>query len=245
MGGAGRHATLNMAAAAPVDAYTVLYQDDVLVAVDKPAGVLVHRSAESRERNFVLQTLARQLGRTLYPVHRLDRATSGVLLFALTSAAAARLQLALADPITTRKEYLALVRGSTPAQFICERPLTPIDRRDLPPQPARTEFEKLAEFARCSLIRARITSGRRHQIRRHLQGLAHQVIGDTSYGKGQINRALRAEFGLPRLFLHAERVTFVHPDSHASFTIHAPLAPDLRAFLLRLPDAPTELIGRL
>lgn len=214
----------------------ILARDEHVVAIAKPPGLLVHRTRESRDRVFLLQQAAALCDAYLYPVHRLDRATSGAILFALTPESARAFHEQLQHP-ETRKEYLALVRGDTPDAFVSERPLSG--------KPAHTEFTTLARFARCSLLRVRTRSGRRHQIRRHLSHLAHQVIGDTSHGKGKINRALRAEYDLPRLCLHADRLTMTHPLTGAPFVVHAPLHDDLRAFFLRLPDAPTELIAAL
>lgn len=208
------------------------------VAVDKPPGYFVHRSREGeRDQRFVLQPLSRQLGRHLYPVHRLDRACSGVLLFATSSSHAARLQTALASP-ESHKEYLALVRGETPPRFESRRPLSDRDRADRRSREAHTEFETIAHFFGLSLVRARIFTGRRHQIRRHLHHLAHQIVGDSTYGKGRINRWLREEYGLPRLFLHAHRLRF-QVDTR-TVEVRAPLARDLAEFLGRLPESPEE-----
>lgn len=214
------------------------------VAVDKPPGYFVHRSREGeREQKYVLQPLSRQLEHHLYPVHRLDRACSGVLLFATSSNTAARLQEALAAP-TSHKEYLTLVRGETPARFESRRPLTDRDRADRRSREAHTEFETIAHFFGLSLVRARIFTGRRHQIRRHLHHLAHQIVGDSTYGKGRLNRWLREEYGLPRLFLHAHRLRFQVGDASA-VEILAPVALDLVEFLDRLPERPGEDVAWL
>ena len=219
----------------------ILHLDDSLVAVSKPGGLLVHRTRISRDRVFLLQTLARQLDRTLYPVHRLDRAASGILVFGFSSEDARLLHGALkADP--ARKEYLTLVRGATPDAWESNRPLT---GRSGARQEARTSFTTLARFFRLSLLRARIYTGRRHQIRRHLHHAAHQILGDTTYGKGRINQFFREEYGLPRLFLHATTLSFTHPRTGEVLTLQCPLAEDLRAFLLRLPDCDPDLVVTL
>jgi tRNA pseudouridine65 synthase len=212
--------------------FEVLHFDDEVVVVNKPGGILVHRSFEAPDRVFVLQELSRQLGRWLFPVHRLDRAASGVLAFALSSDAARRLQAAM-GAADARKEYLALVRGLAPEAGAVDKPLK--DERG-EPQPARTEFRRLAAFSGCSLLEVRIASGRRHQIRRHLSHLAHQILGDSSYGKGRLNRRFREAYGLPRLFLHASRLDVEHPSGSGRLAVTAPLAQDLRNFLYRLPD---------
>ncbi len=225
--------------APPKTEFTILHRDDHLVIIDKPGGILVHRTAESRDRVFVLQLLGRQIDKFLYPIHRLDRATSGVLAFALSSEAAREFQASL-QSATARKEYLVLVRGSAPQEFTVDRLLTDRDAPGRPRRPSRTDFVKIAEIHRSSLLRATIHTGRRHQIRRHLQNEAHHVIGDTTYGKGRINQALREEFGLPRLFLHACRLAIDHPFTGERLVIECPLAEDLRSFLIRLAGGTPE-----
>jgi len=221
--------------------YEILYRDADVVVVNKPGGLLVHRTGESQDRVFLLQELRRQLGVHLYPAHRLDRAASGVIAFGLSSQAARDLQAGLvADD--ARKEYLALVRGSTPERGESQRPLT--NERGVK-QPASTTFDRVAEFSRCSLLRVRIHTGRRHQIRRHLAHLAHQLIGDTNYGKGRINRFFREQYGLPRLCLHAARLDIPWPREPGRLVVRAPLMDDLRQFLLRLPDVDETLIATL
>lgn len=200
---------------------TILHLDERVVAIDKPPGLLVHRSRESADRVFVLQTLRDQIGRRVYPVHRLDRAASGVMVFGLDPDAARDLQEALRVGV---KEYLVLVRGETARCFASDRELTS-DKGVK--QSARTEFERIGTRRGFTLLRARPSTGRRHQIRRHLSHLGHQVVGDTQHGKGRINRWLREEYGLPRLFLHAWKLTT------PGLRLRAPLADDLAGFLRR------------
>jgi len=218
----------------PGDRIAILYRDDALVVVDKPSGLLVHRSREAPDRRTLLPILREQLGRHLYPVHRLDRQASGTLAFALSPEAARGLQEALARSDAV-KEYLVLVRGAPPPRFASDRPLTAASgvRR-----PARTGFETLESLPGVTLVRARLESGRRHQIRRHLAHLAHQVLGDTKYGKGGLNRLFRERYGLHRLFLHAERLAFAHPSGRGRVACHAALPADLRAVLQALRGAP-------
>lgn len=220
----------------------ILYLDDDIVVVAKPAHMSVHRGPHSGpEEHFVLQTVRDQILRHLYPVHRLDRQTSGVLAFGLSKKAAGRLQENLqADD--AEKTYLTLARGETEAEFVSERELT--DDRGVY-QPARTEFRRRATFSRCSLLEARLWTGRTHQIRRHLDHLAHQVIGDRHHGKGRINNWFREHYGLPRMFLHAWRLTVRHPTTDAVHTFLAPLPQDLRGFLERLPDLPPTTLADL
>ena len=220
----------------------IVWLDDDLVVVDKPGDLAVHRGPHSAPgERFVLQTLRDQILRHLYPVHRLDRQTSGLLAFALSRPMAARLQERLAADYA-QKCYLVLCRGETDEQFVSERPLT--DENGVR-QPARTEFRRLATFSRCSLLEARLSTGRTHQIRRHLDHLAHQVIGDRHHGKGRINRWFHATYGLPRMFLHARRLELRHPRNDERLDLRAALPADLRDFLSRLPDLPAGLLARL
>lgn len=223
----------------PID---VLHQDADVVVASKPPGLMVHRSRESTDRVFLLQTLGQQIGQWLYPVHRLDRAASGAIAFGLSSEAARGLQESLSADDAV-KEYLVLVRGEIAERGETDRPLT--DQGSGVKKPAYTSWERVAVLSRMSLVRARIRTGRHRQIRRHFAHLAHQVIGCTHHGKGNINRALREEYGLPRLFLHAGLLDVRHPTREGRLVVRAPLAPDLRAFLARLPDADPELIATL
>jgi tRNA pseudouridine65 synthase len=209
----------------------VLYQDAKRVAVAKPPGLLVHRTSEAPDRDVLLQRVRDRVGCFVYPVHRVDRNASGVVLFALSPEECSVLQAALAQP-DARKEYLVLVRGSTPMTFESRRPIGGKE--------SWTEFERLAEIHRSSLLRARIHSGRRHQIRKHLNHLAHQILGDRKYGKGRINRSLKEKFGLNRMFLHARRLE-LSLSTGERLRIEAPLAPDLAEFLQRLPEWTPEL----
>jgi tRNA pseudouridine65 synthase len=209
----------------------VLHLDEHLVVCDKPPGINVHRDAWSKPGDiYVLQTLRNQLKRKLFPVHRLDRATSGVLAFAFSSESAAALQQSL-QAAGTRKRYLVLARGTAAPQFESTRPLR---NENGEPQPCHTSFETLEHLPRSSLLRATLHSGRKHQIRRHLNHLAHHVIGDTSYGKGRINQWFRDEHGLPRMFLHAEELCFVQPVTGELLHCRAPLASDLESVLQSL-----------
>lgn len=213
----------------------LLHRDEQLVVVCKPPGLLVHRVPGSDERVALLQTVRDQLGAYLYPVHRLDRPASGVLAFGLTQDAAARLQAAL-ESDESRKEYLALVEGPCPERFESRRPLQAQSGKL---QPAWTEFEALGQVPGATLLRARLRTGRHHQVRRHLAHLAHPILGDTVYGRRAPNARLRA-LGLERLFLHAARLVLPHPTTGATLDLRAPLSPDLRAVLERLglPEPP-------
>ncbi len=209
---------------------TLLYRDDHLVAIDKPAGLLVHPSwIDRHETRCAMMLLRDQLGQYVYPVHRLDKPTSGVLLFALSPEIARR----LTDAFTGRqveKRYLAVVRGYTELAGVIDHPLKEqldkiSDRKanlDKPPQPAVTEYRRLATLelpiqvdryptSRYSLVEARPLSGRKHQIRRHFKHLSHPLIGDANYGKSRHNRLFAETFGCHRLLLAATRLTLAHP----------------------------------
>jgi len=220
----------------------VIYQDQFLVAINKPSGMLVHRTrADFHETLFVIQILRDQLGEKVFPLHRLDKPTSGVLLFAL-SAQIARLMGKAFESGQMDKTYLAIVRGFTDLSGRIEHPLKEkydpaTDHpfiQDKPPQSAQTDYLRLATLtlphavdkypsARYSLLEIKPKTGRRHQIRRHLKHIAHPIIGDTSYGKGSHNRFFREHFGLTRLLLHASRLKFSHPMNRQIIELEAKL----------------------
>ena len=233
-----------------MSALRVIHDDAELVAVNKPAGLLVHRSAiDARETRFAVQLLRDQLGKLVYPVHRLDRPTSGVLLFALCKEAARR----LADSFAAggmSKTYVAVVRGWLPDHGDIDYPLTEEPAfRSAPgprpvPQPARTSFDRLATAempwpcpghpsSRYCLVAVRPHTGRMHQIRRHLKHVFHPVIGDVRHGDGLHNRHFRTQLGSTRLLLHASELSFQHPSTGQRLTLRAPVGDDF----LRVVDA--------
>jgi tRNA pseudouridine65 synthase len=215
------------------DEVPIRYRDDHFIVVVKPGGIHVHRSEFSPDRDVLVRRVRHQIGARLFPVNRLDRATSGLVLLALSSESARALQELWHDDATV-KRYWALVRGEVPATFSSDRPLT--RRSDGVIQDAQTSFERLEEDRGFSLVEARLGTGRRHQVRRHLARLRHQIVGDTTYGKGGINRWLRAEYGLPRLFLHATGLRLVHPVTGETVEIEEPLPSDLAGFLERFSE---------
>jgi tRNA pseudouridine65 synthase len=212
---------------------SIPYRDERVVVVVKPAGLLVHRTSTGSGEEALLQRLRDQLGREVHPVHRLDRMASGLLAYGLDSRAAKGLQAGLkaADAL---KEYLVLVRGPCEASFESRARL--IDDHGVE-RDAWSEFTRHANFpaARLALLRARIHTGRYHQIRRHLAGLGRHVLGDTRYGKARANRWL-ASLGLTRLFLHAWRLDIAHPFG-GRLAVSAPLPAELAAVLARLAGA--------
>ncbi len=202
---------------------TVLWRDEHVVVVHKPAGWLVHRTGlDAGETRFVLQTLRDQLGQKVFPVHRLDKGTSGVLAMALHSEAARAMAQAF-ESRQAHKRYLAMVRGWCPSEAWVDHALRPDDAPpEAVPQPAVTRFERVATLSlpfpvdrypstRVSLVHAWPLTGRRHQIRRHLKHLAHPIIGDATHGKGAHNRWWGEHLGLQRLWLHASELSMPHP----------------------------------
>lgn len=225
--------------------FKILYQSDDLVAIDKPSGIKVHRGVfDPRGETFVLQRLRDQIGQRLYPVHRLDRPTSGVLLFALTPGAARSLAKSFARR-EVRKIYLAVVRGFTAEQGQVDRALTKDPRQKGPGvgrQAAVTHYVRLdtAELpiavgpyatSRYSLVRVAPRTGRMHQIRRHLSHLAHPVIGDRQYGDNQHNRSFKERWQCERLLLAATQLTLPLPGNRRPLTIVAPVTGVFYAIL--------------
>jgi tRNA pseudouridine65 synthase len=193
------------------------------VAVDKPSGLAVHRG-QSHDPVHALQLVRDAVGAYVYPLHRLDRATSGVLVFALTEEAARVLGGAFTEG-SVEKRYVALVRGAPPAEVRVEHALSREDGK--PAQPAVTLITTLARYGRYALVEARPETGRTHQIRRHLKHLSCPIIGDVRYGKGEHNRLFRERYALHRLALHAMSLTLTDPTTNERITIEAPLPPDL------------------
>lgn len=237
----------------------IVYRDATLVAVRKPSGLLVHRSALARgETRFALQLLRDQLGQRVYPLHRLDRPTSGLLLFALDPQTARE----LGEAFTTRqvaKRYLAVVRGVGPEHERLDYPLREEDgarpKAEMPAQPACTEIRRLDSVelpvrvdrypqARYSLIEARPLSGRRHQIRRHLSQRGYPIIGDAKHGKGLHNRFFHDQLGCGRLLLAAVGLSLWHPGRQTMLHLSGALEPDMQRLFAHFGwagHAPTDV----
>ena len=228
----------------------ILYRDDCMVALHKPSGLLVHRSAiDKRETRFALQEARDLLGQRVYPVHRLDKPTSGVLLFALDSETARRLTEQFTQGLV-QKTYLAVVRGYTPERAVIDYPLKEeLDRMtdaladpDKAAQDAVTEYERLATVelphpvgryatARYSLIRLTPRTGRKHQIRRHMKHVFHPVVGDTTHGDGKQNAFFREQFDCHRLLLASTALELAHPHTQQALRIEARPAADFQRVL--------------
>jgi tRNA pseudouridine65 synthase len=215
-------------------ALSILFRDESLIAMDKPAGLAVHRGW-ARERDVAMVRLRDQIGARVFPVHRLDRATSGVLLFALSAEMAARVCESFATG-KTEKTYLALVRGVPPDEILIDHPLPPGEDTRAPRVSAQTMIVRREVFGRYSLVEARPLTGRLHQVRRHLKHISCPLIGDVNYGKGEHNRLFRERHDLHRLFLHATRLRLPHPAEGGQLDIGSPLPSDLEAVLRALRE---------
>jgi tRNA pseudouridine65 synthase len=228
----------------------ILHQDEHLVVINKPSGLLVHKSPiDKGETAFALQMLRDQIGQYVYPVHRLDKPTSGILIFALTSEVARLLSEAFrANEI--KKEYMAVVRGYIDYDGVIDYDLKVIldkkadrDRsEDKEPQSARTHYERLKivelpypvsryPVARYSLVKLTPKTRRKHQLRRHMKHILHPIVGDTKYGRTEHNNLFREKFDCHRLLLHASRIYFTHPISKKFLVIDARLDETFRGVL--------------
>jgi len=218
----------------------ILYQDDYIIAINKPSGLLVHKSPiDKHETQFALQLVRDQIGQYVHPIHRLDKPTSGVLLFAL-NAEIAQIMSELFRFHKVQKEYIAVVRGYTKDEELIDYPLKQmLDTKEQKKegitkevQEAQTQYERLVTVelpyavsrypvARYSLVKLLPRSGRKHQLRRHMKHVFHPIVGDTKYGRGEHNKLFREKFDCHRLLLHSHRVTFVHPISKENIVIEA------------------------
>lgn len=212
----------------------ILYLDEHLVAINKPHGLLVHRSPIARDaREFAVQLLRDQLDRRVYPVHRLDRKTSGVLLFALNELTNTSMQQQFSEG-KIHKTYQAIVRGYTEDSFEIDYALT---REDGLTQEAFTKGRTLGRTevplpsgkhttSRYSLVELTPTTGRMHQLRKHMAHIFHPILGDRPHGCNKQNRLLKEHFGLTAMMLHAQTLRFVHPVHLGEVQCNAPLSDE-------------------
>ncbi|DAB30331.1 MAG TPA: tRNA pseudouridine(65) synthase TruC [Sulfurimonas sp. UBA12504] len=218
----------------------ILYQDAYLVAINKPSGLLVHKSMIDKDAiYFAMAMLRDQIGQWVYPVHRLDKPTSGVLLFALDSDTA-QLMGRQFEIHSIEKSYLAVVRGYTDKQGEIDYALSVkhdkmTDKnaaQDKEPETAFTHYKTLVqvelnlplgryEKTRYSLVQLLPKTGRKHQLRRHMKHISHHILGDTNYGRGEHNKFIRENFDCHRLLLHANSLTIKHPYTHDTMTFTA------------------------
>lgn len=214
-----------------ISPFSILLEDDYFVAINKPCGILVHRTNISEDKIFVLQLLRNQLKQRVYPIHRLDRGTSGVLIFGKSSAAASYLSKQIRDH-KIKKKYLGIIRGYVEAEGTIDYPL--INAKGNNKQEAVTHYSKLAEteiFApisryptsRYSLVEISPVTGRWHQIRRHFSHLRHPIIGDKKHGDIKHNKYFQSELDIPRMLLHASHLSFQHPEKEKPTHLFAPL----------------------
>lgn len=210
----------------------ILLSTQRFVVVDKPSGLSVHRGWDA-SRDTLMHRVRDALGRWVYPVHRLDRATSGVVVLALDPETASVIGASFAAG-TVEKEYLALVRGALDAPGTIDHPISAREGGER--VAATTSYAPIAiARERYTLVRAWPRTGRQHQIRRHMKHISRPLLGDTTYGDGRENRKMRQELGLHRLALHASRLAFPDPeDREAIVEVRAPLPDDLRGPLERL-----------
>ena len=231
----------------------ILHRDEHIVVIDKPPNLLVHRSEIDRhETRFAIQLLRDQIGQRVWPAHRLDRGTSGVLLFALSPELAGVLGRQF-EAGTVEKRYWAVVRGHPPAAGVIDHPLSRQrdayefqgDQSSQEAQAAVTRFRRLATTelpvmvdrypsSRYALIELEPVTGRRHQLRRHLKHIAHPIIGDATYGKGRHNRFFAERFGCHRSLLACVELAFDHPVGERRLQIKTPVSGEFAATLAQL-----------
>jgi tRNA pseudouridine65 synthase len=230
---------------------TILYRDEHLIAIDKPAGLLVHRSDIDRhETRFAVQLLRDQIGRRVQPVHRLDKGTSGVLLFAFEPETTRHLG-AQFETNEVHKTYLAVVRGWPPEAGRIDHPLSRQyddygrTLTEAEAQPALTDYRRLATVelpqavdryptSRYALVALEPLTGRRHQLRRHMKHLSHPIVGDATHGKGRHNRHFQQQFGCHRLLLACVELRFRHPVKGEDMCIRAPIGDQFAALVDQL-----------
>ena len=237
----------------------ILYQDQYLVAIDKPVGMIVHRTKLAKDvKAIATKQLRRQLGQKVYSLHRLDRPTSGVLLFALDQETA-RKTTRLFERHEIGKNYIALARGhclgsgrvNMPLVEMLDKTTDSLACQGKGPQEATTDYECLVttEYphpvgryptARYSLLRIAPKTGRRHQIRRHLKHINHPIIGDRKHGDRDHNAFFLEHFNVNRMLLVAKQLFFEHPVTHTVVRIEASIGEEFSRALALLGIATSE-----
>ncbi|WP_434996831.1 tRNA pseudouridine(65) synthase TruC [Vibrio scophthalmi] len=218
----------------------IVYQDEYFIAINKPAGMLVHRSwLDKHETQFAMQTLRDQIGQHVFPLHRLDRPTSGVLVFGLSSEIAAKMMPIFANH-EMKKTYHAVVRGwieeggrlDYALKVDLDKIADKFAKQDQEAQEAITDYLPLAKVevphstgkfptTRYSMVELSPLTGRKHQLRRHMAHLRHPIVGDTTHGEGRHNRLFNNVYDSHRLLLHASSLEFIHPYTQQKILISA------------------------
>lgn len=214
----------------------IIYQDEYLIAINKPHGLLVHQSSIARDATeFALQMLRDQVGKHVSPVHRLDRKTSGILLFAFDKVTEVAMQQQFMNA-ETEKKYLAILRGFSPDAMDIDYPLA---KENGTLQEAFTAFRTLqrAEIevpfgkhltSRYSLVEARPTTGRMHQLRKHFSHILHPIIGDRTHGCNKQNKLFLEKWNMTTMLLHASELSFIHPITSAPVQLKAELHDEFK-----------------
>lgn len=220
----------------------VLYQDEYLVAINKPHGLLVHRSPIARNTDeFAIQQLRDQLDTHVYPAHRLDRKTSGVLLFGLNKEVLTQLQKQF-QTRDVEKVYWAIVRGFTTDAETIDYPLKNDSDKI---QEAITDYKTLCksemeipfgkhQTSRYSLVEAKPQTGRMHQLRKHFAHINHPIIGDRPHGCNKQNKLFLEKWDMKTMLLHAKSLVFNHPISDEKIQVEAPLSSEFGRMLAEL-----------
>ena len=230
----------------------ILYQDEYLVAVNKPYGYLTHKSAiDPYATQIVLQTLRDQLGRFVYPIHRLDRKTTGILLFGLEPKIHADMST-LFQENKVEKQYAAIVRGYIDEEGMIDYDLANEAGKS---QSAITHFQRLLvnelpwplgkfQTSRYSLVLLKPQTGRMHQLRRHMSHIFHPIIGDRPYGCSKQNRMFKNNFEFTEMLLHAQKLEFPHPITNEKIKITAAFSSEfIRMFKLIFQKEEDQLLG--
>lgn len=217
----------------------ILYRDEHIIAINKPHGLLVHRSSIAADTSeFALQLLRDQIGQAVYPAHRLDRKTAGVLLFSLDKETDKFIQPLFSDK-KIDKRYLAVLRGYCPENGTIDYPLA---KENGTIQEAVTHYSRLAQAeidvphgkfntSRYSLVEANPETGRMHQLRRHFAHIMYPIIGDRPHGCNKQNKLWKEKFEMNTMLLHASELTFNHPITNKSIHITATLQPEFKRVL--------------
>lgn len=217
----------------------ILFEDEDFVAINKPHGLLVHKSSIAADTSeFALQLLRDQIGKKVYPAHRLDRKTAGVLVFSLNKEMDSAIQTAFSQNLI-KKEYLAVLRGHTDPEGTIDYPLKK-DNGTI--QEALTHYQTLATTeidlpfgkfptSRYSLVLAKPETGRMHQLRRHFAHIFHPIIGDRPHGCNKQNKLWKDTFQHDTMLLHAKSLAFSHPKTQENIFIQAQIQPEFERAL--------------